>query len=209
MTMVKICGIKYLNDARHAVVCGADYLGFNFVESSPRYISPGAARSIINKIGRGVTTVGIFVHGSIDDICAIAQDSMVDVVQLHGDETSEQAERVSTLSGLNVIKAFRLSENVDTSRIAEYAVEGILLDGFSSRAYGGTGEIADWARAAKIAAARPNIYLAGGLTPANVAEAIRIVRPFAVDVASGVESSPGKKDPQKVEAFIRAAKEAL
>ena len=208
MTRVKICGITNLEDARLAARLGADFLGFNFVESSTRYITPGMARSIIDNLSIPVRTVGIFANESVDRVRQFTIDSNVDVVQFHGDEPKSDLEYIRNSLGRDVIKAFRISPDFQQESVGEYLGAPILLDAYSHTSFGGTGEVADWALSKKIAASVSNVILAGGLTPENVAEAIRVVRPFGVDVASGVESSPGVKDPNKLEAFIRNAKTA-
>jgi phosphoribosylanthranilate isomerase len=219
MTKVKICGITNLEDALMAVRYGADMLGFNFYPESPRYIAPGASREITKKltetIKRPVRAVGVFVNESLDDVLRIAIDTDITVIQLHGNESPGYFENVHLGSGgLDVIKAFRAKnlsiEDIECYGIRELAehfeMTGVLIDAYSAAVYGGSGEVADWKFAREVSEKFPSVYLAGGLNANNVADAIRAVRPFAVDVASGVESSPGKKDPKKVEAFIRNAK---
>jgi phosphoribosylanthranilate isomerase len=207
---IKICGITNREDALHAVECGADALGFNFYEKSPRYIAPGSANDIVQRLPRHVTTVGVFVNSSIDEVHDIFIRAFLDVVQLHGDETPAF---VSSLGGeLKVIKAIHLSAPFDVNSILQYRVDdiddevpGFLLDTPSTN-YGGSGKKLDWELATKFKEVVPDFYLAGGLTPDNVADAIRTVRPMAVDVCSGVEAYKGKKDPKKVAAFIKAVR---
>ena len=206
MTKVKICGITNLEDALHAVECGADYLGFNFYEKSLRYIAPGAACDLISKLPNGTLSVGVFVNKPINDVLDIAVQSFVDIVQLHGDERPRDAELVQIHLGLRVIKAFRVSSSFDTESVQEFQDCSVLVDANSPGQYGGTGQIADWKAARVLVENGRQIYLAGGLSVDNVACAIDAVRPYAVDIASGVESSPGKKDPAKVEAFISAVR---
>jgi phosphoribosylanthranilate isomerase len=209
MTKVKICGITNLDDARYAVARGADSVGFNFYARSPRYIAPDAARDIIVKVGDEVTTVGVFVNENLDETVRIALDCKIDAIQLHGDESPQFAKQAKQITSLSVIKAFRVGKDFDIESIADYDVEGILIDAFVPALYGGSGQSANLATAQIIAKMHSFVYLAGGLTPKNVADAILTVRPFAVDVASGVESFPGKKDHEKVAEFIDAAKGAL
>lgn len=200
---VKICGITRLEDALAAVRLGADALGFNFWPGSKRYLAPAAARDIIRALPPLVTTVGVFVDPGRDEALAAAAVSGVQVLQLHGDEPPEACARL----GLPVLKGLRVRDEASLAALDRYAgaVAGFLLDA-DSAGYGGSGRTFDWALAARAAARHP-IVLAGGLTPANVAEAVRAVRPWAVDVASGVESAPGLKDLELVSRFVRAAKD--
>lgn len=207
MTKVKICGITNLEDALLSIEYGADQLGFNFYEKSPRYISPAAAGHIIDKLGGRVTTVGVFVNELIEDVIRVAADSNIDVIQLHGGESVQYVANTSSWSGLEVIKAFRIRPDLTKHHIDEFEATATLLDGYSPGVYGGTGQMADW-EFARIVAADSKVYLAGGLNPENVEAAIETVRPFAVDVASGVESSPGRKAGEKVKRFIGAVRKA-
>lgn len=208
MTKVKICGITNLEDALAAVEFGADMLGFNFYEKSPRYISPHAVLSIVNRISDSVTKVGVFVNEETYTVGEIMDLTGLKTIQLHGDESPEYIRELRAESEATIIKAFRVGPAFQVETIADYESDYVLLDAFSPDSYGGTGERFDWKTAKAVATLNPDLYLAGGLTPDNVADAIRTVRPFAVDVASGVESSPGKKDWKKLEAFIRDAKNA-
>lgn len=208
-TKVKICGITNKVDGLHAVECGADELGFNFYEKSPRHIEPDAAKEIIEGLGNKVIKVGVFVNASREKILEIAEYVGLDAVQLHGDEDNEFVADLREMTDLVIIKAVRVKPDLSIEGLIDHNVNAVLIDGYSAEAYGGTGGKADWKTAKMICEALSDVYLAGGLTPENVARAIRTVRPGAVDVASGVESSPGKKDPQKVESFIKAAKNAI
>jgi len=219
VTLVKVCGITNLEDARIALEYGADLLGFNFYERSPRYIPSGAARDIETKLRSQYSfrTLGVFVNEPLEDVLRIAVDSNIDAIQLHGDESVAYFEQAHEYSGLAVVKAFRVNKGLSIEGVNEYwtgamgelyDLAGVLLDGYSPAVYGGSGEVADWEFAKRVSVGTARVYLAGGLTPENIAHAIRIVRPYAVDVASGVESSPGKKDLKKMEAFIRNAKNA-
>jgi phosphoribosylanthranilate isomerase len=201
MVKVKICGITTLDDAMMAVAAGADALGFVFHEKSPRSINPVAAAKIIAKLPPFVQTVGLFVNEEIEQINWAADFCGLDVVQLHGDESPEDCLEVHH----RVIKAFRIQNIVSIDPLKKYQVSGYLLDAWCPDCYGGTGKTFNWEVAA---AARQcgRIILAGGLSPDNVAEAIRVVQPYAVDVSSGVESAPGKKDAEKVKMFIKRAK---
>ena len=205
MTLVKICGITNEEDALHAVKAGADALGFNFYDKSPRFVAPGAVRDILRKVravNRGITAVGVFVNEEVSRAYDIAIHSDINVLQLHGDESPEYAATLRSWLGLPVMKAFRVGENFDTSALDEYQVDAILFDGFSDKEFGGTGTRTDWGVASAIVDSGKRLYLAGGLSTENVAEAIRKVRPYAVDACSLLESSRGKKDPDKVRRFI-------
>ena len=208
MTKVKICGITNIEDAELCVRMGADALGFNFYSESKRYISPDHARNIIERSNGNVPNFGVFVNESIDKILEATMTSLIDVIQLHGDESPEFVESLRKGTDALIIKAIRVSSDFAPSVIEPYAVNGVLLDSFSEKERGGSGMTFDWSKAAEVSAAGVTLYLAGGLTPENVAEAIRAVRPYAVDVASGVESAPRKKDPAKLEEFIKNAKQA-
>ena len=206
MTFVKICGITNLEDALIAIDTGADILGFNFYPKSPRYICPEAAGQIIEKTLDRVWTAGVFVNEKVEQIYEATLASHIDVVQLHGDEPASYQLDIHIWLGLDIIKAIPTSGGFDKKWLEDDPDTSILVDGSSPGLYGGTGEVADWEKSKAIAASHPRVYLAGGLTRENVADAIRIVKPYAVDVASGVESSPGKKDPKKLENFINAVR---
>jgi len=207
--VVKICGITNLSDAQHATDCGADAIGFNFYKGSKRYISPQEAAAISEKIVMRVEKVGVFVNSSIEEIRNIENIAHLDAIQLHGDESPEFIEQLRLESDAVIIKAVRIEPGFDAKDVLKYKVDAILLDAYSDSERGGTGKAVDRMVAKRVAEMTDHVYLAGGLSPENVADAVRAVRPFAVDVASGVESAPGKKDPEKVAAFIKAAKEAL
>ncbi|MDI1243462.1 MAG: phosphoribosylanthranilate isomerase [bacterium] len=208
MTFVKICGITNLEDASLAVDLGADMIGFNFYRGSKRYVSPKGTASIVEGLTEGITKVGVFVNATIGDILFATKLAHLDSVQLHGNESpqfvAELRDRVET----KIIKAIRVRSLSEISSLTGFRVDAILLDTYSATDFGGTGETFDWQIARAGREKVDQLILAGGLSLENVAEAIRIVRPYAVDVASGVESSPRKKDPKKLEAFIRNAKNA-
>jgi phosphoribosylanthranilate isomerase len=208
MTKVKICGITNLEDARLAVECGADAIGFNFFQGSKRYVDEGCAKSIVERLQSPVLKVGVFVDQSIEEIIDIEEIVWLDAIQLHGEESSDFINALRKQSQAKIIKAFRVGPEFDTEMLGTYAVDAIMLDSYSASEHGGTGQIFDWNTASHVASIIDHVYLAGGLNPDNVAEAIRTVKPFAVDVASGVESSPRKKDANKMEAFMRNAKGA-
>ncbi len=202
MTKIKICGIKTINDALAALEAGADLLGFNFYPKSPRYIDVGMCRDIMSRMQRyrNVLYVGVFVNAPVADIRATMRTCSLNLAQLHGDETVEM---LQALDG-KAFKAFRgIPENV--RGFAREEAPAFLVDASVQGVYGGTGVAADWQGAAELAKRYP-ILLAGGLTPENVAEAVREVQPWGVDVASGVESAPGLKDAQKMKAFVKAVR---
>jgi phosphoribosylanthranilate isomerase len=200
MVRVKICGITNPDDALQAVACGADALGLVFFAKSPRCVSPERAREIIARLPPLVTTVGLFVNEDPRTIRAVAARCRLDRVQLHGDESPADC----LLPPLRVLKALRVRDAESLARADEYPVD-LLLDAWSDQVYGGSGRQFDWQLARALAARRP-IILAGGLRPDNVAEAVAAVKPYAVDVSSGVERSPGRKDHEKVAEFIRRAR---
>lgn len=203
MTLVKICGITNLTDAQAAIDAGADALGFNFFEGSPRYLKPEAAGAIIRRLPPDILCVGVFVNESRDVIERAVAESGVDVVQLHGDETPEFCEG---LHGLRVIKAFRGRQDFAPQSVAAHKAEAILFDAYNARGWGGTGVTCDWEMARRVRDIAPQLWLAGGLTPDNVAEAIATVGPWGVDVCSGVESAPGRKDVALMRRFVAAAR---
>lgn len=206
---VKICGITNLVDAQHAADCGADAIGLNFYPGSKRYILPASAAAIVEKVTMRVEKIGVFVNASVDEIIEIEDAVQLDTVQLHGDETPEFIEELRSESDATIIKAVRIGPDFERNDVLRFGADAILLDAFSKDERGGTGETFDWTIASQIVESVDHVYLAGGLTPENVAEAIRVVRPYAIDVASGVETSPGVKSCEKVAAFIKAAKEAI
>jgi len=200
---VKICGITRLEDALAAVRLGADALGFNFWPGSRRFVAPAAARAIIRALPPLVTTVGVFVDPSHEEAAAAAGVSGVQVLQLHGDEPATLCRSFQ----LPVVKGLRVAGPASLQALDAYqGVAGFLLDA-AGPGYGGSGLTFDWSLARAVAV-RATVLLAGGLTPANVGEAVRAVRPYAVDVASGVESSPGVKDHALMARFIAAARAA-
>ncbi len=199
---IKICGITRLEDALAAARLGADAVGFNFWPRSKRYLPPGEARAIVRRLPTFVTTVGVFVDPSRDEVLRALDACGIGVAQLHGDESPELCLSLP----IPVLKAIRVAGANALAALASYDVQGFLLDA-PSPGYGGSGQTFDWELAAEVARELP-IVLAGGLGPDNVSEAIRVVRPWAVDVASGVERAPGVKDPELMRLFIDRAKEA-
>lgn len=207
---VKICGITRFDDAQAAVEAGADLLGFNFFAKSPRYIKPlSAARLIEAMQARGVPVqmVGVFVNSPLEAICTIMDECGIDLAQLSGDELPES---LALLNG-RAFKALRLRDMADLVQSLErfrpnISAPAFLVDAYRPGEFGGTGQTADWRLARTLAESYP-LLLAGGLAPENVAQAIQQVHPWGVDVASGVEESPGRKDLARMAAFIKTAKE--
>jgi phosphoribosylanthranilate isomerase len=201
MVKVKICGITSLEDALLSIEAGADALGFVFFQGSPRYISPEQASGIIRNLPPFVKTVGLFVNEEPAIVNSVADQCLLDLVQLHGEESPDYCAVINR----RVIKAFRVRDSSSIDTLDNYRVAACLLDAWSPTAHGGTGQTFNWEIASAAAAQRP-VILAGGLTPDNVAEAVRRVQPYAVDVSSGVECSPGHKDAEKIRKFIIQAR---
>lgn len=201
MTKVKICGITNLGDAESAVADGADALGFVFAES-PRRVSLAMAQKISRAVGPWVATVGVFVNESAENILRVASECRLSAIQLHGDEP---ASFLGRLSGYKVIKAFRVSAPADLKRVCAYKADAYLFDTRVDGAYGGSGKSFDWKILRSRMILKPTI-LSGGLNAKNVKGAVRMLRPYGVDVSSGVEQSPGKKDLKRMKEFIRNAK---
>src|SRR5713101_8095056 len=195
---VKVCGVRSFEEAEASLDAGADVLGFNFWPSSPRYIAPNAAREVIAKLSPVVSTVGVFVNDVADRITEIAFDLKLTAVQLHGDESPEFC---AALDSIKTIKAIRVGQDFDLNVINSYPVSMVLLDSNIKGSYGGTGQRFDW-RIAIEAKRFARIILAGGLNIDNVWDAITYVRPSAIDVCSGVEAEPGRKDLDKLRRFM-------
>jgi phosphoribosylanthranilate isomerase len=203
---VKICGVTNWADAKLAVDLGADALGFNFHPPSPRAVTPAQAWRIIRRLPPMVTAVGVFVNWPAAAVAALAHALHFGAVQLHGHETTQDVRELA--GAFRAIKAFPMLPGFRLGVLARYsAASALLLDGFRSGQYGGTGRTADWdlARRAK---RYGRVILAGGIRPGNVAQAIAQVQPYAVDVASGVEARPGKKDPGALRALMREVEAA-
>jgi phosphoribosylanthranilate isomerase len=200
---IKICGITNLKDAQAAVAAGADALGFVFYEKSPRYIERAVATRIIAQLPPFVLSVGVFVNHDQEAIRNLVDECGLAFAQLHGDESPIFCESL----GRPVLRALRLHDRGSLLALAEYkgrvGVRGFVVDAYSHETYGGTGQTVDWSLAREVAHAAP-ILLAGGLTPGNVQEAIQHVHPYGVDVSSGVEEHPGKKNHEKIRAFTHA-----
>ena len=196
---LKICGLTNEGDAAHAAAAGATALGVVFAPSSPRCITPDRARDIVEGVPAGVPVVGVFVNAPLEEIVAVVAHTGIRIVQLHGDEP----ERYAAVLKMPLLRAAGVDAALDA-----WPTATLLLDAVSGAERGGTGRRVDWERAAAIARQRKTV-LAGGLTADNVAEAIATVRPFGVDVSSGVEASPGRKDRDKVSRFLEAARKAF
>lgn len=200
---VKVCGVTNLEDALAAVEAGAEMLGFNFYRRSPRYVAPAEARRVVERLPEGVLTVGVFVNEEgPEKVLKLASEAGVGAVQLHGAEPPEYCAR---LSGRMTIKALRVGESFTAESACAYGTDAVLLDAYVAGEWGGTGRTFDWRLARSVRELVPRLILAGGLTPENVAGAVRAVNPFAVDVCSGVEAAPGRKSPALVRRFVEAA----
>jgi phosphoribosylanthranilate isomerase len=201
MVRVKICGITNAADALAAVDAGANLLGFNFYEKSARFLTESAAAKILAQLPKNVEAVGIFVNAPAADIAALCNSLELDAAQLHGDEPSEAVGELARR--VPVIKAFRVEPDFPLKTLEEYRdAFAFLFDAAHTGQYGGTGRTTDW-DVARRATKDHRIILAGGLKVENVAAAVRIVRPYGIDVASGVESKPGKKDHGRLREFIQ------
>ena len=207
MTRVKICGLTRLEDAELAVEHGAWALGFILWEPSPRAADPAVAAGIARAMRRRAELVGVFVNASLDDVARAADALGLTHLQLHGDEGPAFATEARRRTGCKIIKAARIASGADLQALERYRTDFHLLDARVEGKQGGTGESWDWELAGHRRSTIPAI-LSGGLTAENVADGIAAVRPYAVDVASGVEASPGIKDPEKVRAFLAAARPA-
>ncbi len=206
MVRVKICGITNSADAFAAIDAGANLLGFNFYEKSPRHITEAEAAKIRARLPKKIKAVGIFVNASPAEVTALRKSLKLDAVQLHGDETPDSVAQIARL--MPVIKAFRVEPEFPLATLDEYREAfAFLFDAAHTGQYGGTGRTTDWDLARRAALSR-RIILAGGLKVENVAAAVRIVRPYGIDVASGVESEPGKKDPGLLHEFIQEVRRA-
>jgi len=203
MTLVKICGITNLDDALAAVGAGADALGFNFYKPSPRYITPQQARAIIEQLPESLLTVGVFVNEETKTVRGIAEEAGLHALQLHGDESPEYCRE---LADFYVIKTFAVSDTFDIQAAHMYKVEAIMLDTKHNNLRGGTGRVFDWSIAEQVAPVIPKLFLAGGLSPENIKNAVEIVRPYAVDACSALEDRPGKKNHERMRVFINTVR---
>ncbi|MGD0654735.1 MAG: phosphoribosylanthranilate isomerase [Thermoguttaceae bacterium] len=216
MFRIKICGITDPGDARTAIQAGADAVGLNFYPASPRFITPAGARQICRVLPAEIVKVGVFVNAEAKDVCQTCDEIPLDLIQLHGDETPKY---IARLGNRPVMRAFRLGPEglqpvfayLEECRQLGCVPKLVLLDALCQGVYGGTGKNADWSICAQYPGREgvPPLILAGGLTESNVGRAIMQVRPAGVDAAGGVESSPGRKDPAALIAFVQAAREAF
>lgn len=203
MTHVKICGVTSAADAELCVAAGASAIGLNFVPSSPRVVTPERAREIARAVRGRVLVVGVVANLAVDAMLSLKKDAELECLQLHGDEAPEALAPLLP----HAYKALRIGSAADVARADLYGGEHVLVDARVEGALGGSGRTFDWTLVSALAKKR-KLTLAGGLTPDNVADAVRAVAPFCVDVSSGVESSPGVKDPDSVRRFVAAAKGA-
>ena len=201
---VKICGITSVEDAQAVERAGADAVGLMFYEGSPRHIALEQAKAIVGSLSNTIVRVGVFVNSEESFVRQAMEICALNMLQFHGDETPEYCARFEVMT----LKAIRVSDESSLKEMERYSADGFLLDAFSENSLGGTGETFNWELAKRATKSGRPIFLAGGLTSENVAEAVKAVRPFAVDVSSGVESEPGKKDAAKVRVFVAAAKGA-
>ena len=204
MLKVKICGITNLEDALVAAEAGAHALGFVFFRKSPRYVEPEVAAEIINKLPPFVTPVGLFVNEAESKVWDTLNMTGINVIQFHGDESPEYTDSFH----MRVIKAIRVKNVESLNAVADYKCSSILLDAWSPDAYGGTGKKFDWDILRRMGLDK-RVVLAGGLNAENVADAANLIRPYAVDVSSGVEVSPGIKDHKKIRLFINNLKDHI
>lgn len=201
---VKICGITNLEDAKAAIDAGADALGFMFFEQSARAVTVESVAAIVPELSPWVMRVGVFVDPQPELVFAAIQRCSLNLLQFHGNESPEFCAQFGVMS----MKAFRIKDATSLDALPSYSTDALLLDSYVAGKQGGTGEKFNWDLAIEAKKLNKPIFLAGGLTPENVADAVRKVEPFAVDVSSGVELSPGKKDHQKIRSFISAVRGA-
>ena len=204
MTFIKICGITNVHDALAAVAAGADALGFNFYKPSPRYVTPQTAREIVAKLPVSVLTVGVFVNEESQSVRNIANEANVAALQLHGDESPEYCRELG--KDRYLIKTFAVANDFDVQRIQPYRVEAIMLDTKHNSLRGGTGRVFDWSVAKEVNDFVPKLFLAGGLSPENIEEAVATVRPYAIDACSALEDEPGRKNHERMRAFVEIAR---
>ena len=202
MIPVKVCGITNVEDGKLAVNCGASAIGLIFYEKSPRYIHPEKAKEITRALPDSISKVGVFVNSPIDSINSIIEKTGINFAQLHGDETPEFFGKIP----LPVIKAMQVSDSLNLEKRLDFDVHALLLDSYHPTQYGGTGNTFDWTKHDWSKLELP-LILSGGIAPENVLAGINALNPEAVDVNSGVETSPGKKDEEKMVAFFNVLKE--
>jgi phosphoribosylanthranilate isomerase len=204
MTFIKICGITNIDDAQAAVALGVDALGFNFFKLSPRYIAPGPARFIIELLPDSPLTVGVFVNEDLDTVRRIAEEAGIKALQLHGDESPAYCRELA--ADYYVIKTFSVSDSFDIQILKEYEVEAIMLDTKHNTMRGGTGRVFNWSIAQQLSKTVPKLFLAGGLSPENIENAIKTVHPYAVDACSALEARPGKKNHERMRVFVNTVR---
>lgn len=204
MVKVKVCGVTNLEDAQLACGLGADALGFIFYKKSQRFVSPAIARSIIDSLPPFVNTVGVFVNALLSEIDQILKTVPLKLIQLHGDESPDTCRQIP----LPVLKVFRVKNCFDLSIMKKYKTSGFLLDTYHDQSYGGTGETFNWSIAKEAKKYGP-VVVSGGLNARNVREAVEFVHPYAVDVCSGVEAEPGKKDSEKLKEFFHEVRKTM
>jgi phosphoribosylanthranilate isomerase len=192
-----------MEDAAAAVAAGADVIGFNFYKPSPRYITPQHAREIVQRFPSVVLKVGVFVNEELADVQTIMRAAGLGALQLHGDESPEYCTK---FPGWYVIKTFAVNDTFDVQAAEAYDVDAIMLDTKHNHLRGGTGRVFDWSVARQAALTIPELYLAGGLSPENVENAIKTVRPYAVDACSSLEDRPGKKNAERMREFVNAVR---
>jgi phosphoribosylanthranilate isomerase len=204
---VKVCGITNEADALAAIECGADALGFNFFPGSKRYLDVKSSADWISKLPDGITKVAVLVNPTWTAAINLAKERFIDALQLHGNEPPAFCQRLAE-SGVTFAKALPVSDRKSLIEIPDFFTSTLILDSVSSRGFGGTGEVFPWALGQGFVKSHPTlrVILAGGLTAENVARAVQEVRPFGVDVTSGVEASPGRKSRRRLHAFIQAAR---
>jgi len=200
MTLIKICGITTIADAVNAAELGVDMLGFVFYPRSKRYVTPCAVRDIVNELPSSIVKVGVFVDEKYDDVIAIAEEAGLTALQFHGNESPEYC--AAFAGKYKIIKAFRVKEQRDLRDVNIYPADYYMLDTYIEGAVGGTGKAFDWKVLKDFEILKPMI-LSGGLTPDTVDKAIREIAPFGVDVSSGVEKEPGKKDLERMKKFVQ------
>lgn len=203
MTNIKICGITNLSDAVFCSSKGADLLGFVFYKKSPRYIAPSKAAKITKQLPKKILKVGVFVNEAPAVVRRIARACGLDILQFHGDETPQY---LAGFRGYRVMKAFRVKDQIEPKLLKEYNADFYLFDAFKKDVFGGTGKVFDWKLLSGLKKVKTPVFISGGLTPKNVGSLLAKTRPFCVDVSSGVEKKPGKKDLVLVKQFIDAVK---
>ena len=204
MTKIKICGITNYEDAKNSIDLGADFLGFNFYQKSPRHIDCRDAKGIIQKLDQKSKIVGVFVNESIANIKKIGEICSLDIIQLSGDESPQYVDKLKKSANKKIIKSFRTRNSINAESVNSFDSDYIMIDSFKEGVYGGTGESLDLGSINGIDSKK--LFLAGGLNAENVRASIKKFNPFAVDVCSGIESGSGKKDYAKMKKFIEAVK---